>query len=460
MSKPSFDKTATPSSPRRSASQQEALSSLAANVHSLNDSDLVKVLEEDPQVGDFLRENVDSVSIRERNLTRSRRSPKPVVSQQELAEVLETNDENAIVGFLHDLDDKSFLAFSKDPEVKETIRSESSLSKRLNSIKESKSNSSEVRSVTRQVTPMLKSGRSSDRVASRSTSPSKGSRASSRSPSPVRTTVRSTRPSGNSEIFSPILYRGEDFDESPPSPSKSKSPRNRSMSSEKPTRSIPMSSLDDSQRPPNRSLPRTLASSKIASREASLSKLKSTSMRNTTSQVRAPIGGTIFASPLGSNQELRSFSQMPMSGQENVAVSMPMDYYINYGSASANSMTNNMSLVSQEQDPLIPVLTGDMEEDIETLIDTPDAILEEILDPEIFIQDEVTEEIRAIIASPEYRSARTKKMSPTNRLATAIAAPPVQHKDQVFYAECQLVPASERKKYVTWSQSGSNQMTN
>jgi hypothetical protein len=61
-------------------------------------------------------------------------------------------------------------------------------------------------------------------------------------------------------------------------------------------------------------------------------------------------------------------------------------------------------------------ITGNLDEDIETLLKTPEGYLESIFDPEKYVQDEVTEEIKRILLSPEFirrkNSEEQKCMSP------------------------------------------------
>jgi len=81
---------------------------------------------------------------------------------------------------------------------------------------------------------------------------------------------------------------------------------------------------------------------------------------------------------------------------------------------------------SLEEDSEI-VLTEDYKKNMQTLLSTSQDKIDEILDPELYVQDDVARDIRAIVTSPEYKQRRSLMSSSGFRGCESPYKPPVQH---------------------------------
>jgi len=70
-------------------------------------------------------------------------------------------------------------------------------------------------------------------------------------------------------------------------------------------------------------------------------------------------------------------------------------------SLSNGGAENGIENTQKEEHPEIKI-TGDYETDIETLLETPDQQIDDVLNPEKYIQDDVADIIRSIVTSDEF----------------------------------------------------------
>lgn len=102
-------------------------------INSLNDRNFMAILEDEPEIGNYLRTNVDGITTREENIRYVKETGRLSATSKEVTAIMKSDDKT-IIKYLCTLDDKTLLKLAKDSTIQEGIKENPSLEQRYKSI--------------------------------------------------------------------------------------------------------------------------------------------------------------------------------------------------------------------------------------------------------------------------------------------------------------------------------------